>query len=370
MSLKQIYCQDRAIGVLQRAFAAGRVPHAYIFAGPVGVGKFTTAREFAKLLLCKNPTSQTGFADSCGICRSCQLLEADSHPDFQHVYKELLEFTKDGKGKSPPVEFPIDVVREFVIEKVSGKPGLSQRKVFVLSEAEKLNNSSQNCLLKVLEEPPAYCCIILLCTRPDKLFATIKSRAHAVRFGLIAEDKIAEKLSESGLDKKQARYFAGLAQGQLGLAWQWAQLELAGANLYQIKTELVDCIADPNYSDALDLAQQLLRASKSIAAAWAELAAEVSKSDLNRRAAKSIVQIIISALHDAMLAGVEPAKPPVNFDQTEQIRILSRRFDPDSAAAKIADCYRTMRWVEAAVNEKLIFEQLLLNLADSDRIRV
>ena len=105
MSLKEIFCQDKAISILQRAFAADKMPHAYIFAGPEGVGKFKTAYEWAKLLLCKNkvvaresrivnqtPNTKprtTNFADSCGECDSCLSFETGSHPDFNPIYKEL-----------------------------------------------------------------------------------------------------------------------------------------------------------------------------------------------------------------------------------------------------------------------------------------
>ncbi len=201
MSLKQVFCQDKAISILQRAYTAGKVPHAYIFSGQEGVGKFTTAREFAKLLLCKNPVKENDFSDSCGLCESCRLIGGDSHPDFHHVYKELLQYTKDNQDKKTPVEFAIDVVREFILDKVSSRPGLSSMRVFILSEAEKLNNESQNCLLKVLEEPPEYCCIILVCTRLDKMLSTIKSRCQTVRFGPVDEDKIIGKLKDLDLDE-------------------------------------------------------------------------------------------------------------------------------------------------------------------------
>ena len=151
MSLKDIFCQDRALGMLQSAFAADRAAHAYIFAGLEGVGKYTTARQWARLLLCEKPVARgktkKPFADSCGACDSCALFEGGSHPDFNHIYKELREFTKEGKGKAPPVDLPIDVIREFLVEKASNRPTLSQRKVFVISEAERLNKNSQNCLL-------------------------------------------------------------------------------------------------------------------------------------------------------------------------------------------------------------------------------
>ena len=221
MSFKEIFCQDRAIDILQRAFASGKSAHAYIFAGPEGVGKFKTAREWAKLLLCKKPVIEDDFAEACGSCQSCRLFEAGSNPDFNHVYKELREFTTDGKGKPPPVDLPIDVIREFLIAKVSTRPTLSQRKVFVVSEAERLNAASQNALLKVLEEPPGYCCIILLCTRLEKLLPTTKSRSQILRFGPIDECRIIEKLKAMGLEKEQVIGHSFIRVSSLRPDWHW-----------------------------------------------------------------------------------------------------------------------------------------------------
>jgi DNA polymerase-3 subunit delta' len=370
MSLKNIFCQDKAIAILQKALAAGRVPHAYIFAGPEGVGKFAAAREWARLLLCESPTIENDFADSCGLCRSCQLFDAGSHPDFNHVYKELLEFTRDNKGKKTPVDLPIDVIREFLIEKVSTRPTLSKRKVFVVTEAERLNPSSQNALLKSLEEPPEYCCIIMLCTRMEKLLPTTKSRCQIIRFGPVAEDRIIEKLREMGADEQPARYFARLSQGSLGQACRWAELELADGNLYQMKKQLLNSLVKYEYAGALDLAQWLLGESKKIATFRADLDETTSRKDINRRSQTTIVQIIISALHDAMKLNATPAKDLINFDQKEQMQKLAGRFNPEQAAQKIADCYRTLHWIESSVNEKLIFDQLLLNLAASDKMGV
>jgi DNA polymerase-3 subunit delta' len=368
MSLKEVFCQDKAISILQRAYTAGKVPHAYIFAGQEGVGKFTTAREWAKLLLCKNPAKEDGFADSCGVCESCRLIESDSHPDFHHVYKELLQYTEDNQDKKTPVEFAIDVVREFVIGKVSSRPGLSARRVFVLSEAEKLNNESQNCLLKVLEEPPEYCCIILVCTRLDRMLSTIKSRCQTVRFGPVDEDRIVEKAGGLGLEETKARYFARLAEGSLGLACQWGRLELDGAGVYGTKRRIIDSVADLGYSDCLKVAQRLLDESKEISAVWEKLEPATSRSDIKRRIEKTLVQIVASVFHDVMVLNITPAKSLVNFDQKGQIEKIARRFDAEQSAEKIAECFKSRQWIEDAVNERLIFEHLLLNLADSDTI--
>ena len=366
MALKDIFCQDKAIGTLQRALAAGREAHAYIFAGLEGVGKYATARQWARLLLCEQAvdvgTSAEPFADSCGACDACALFEGDSHPDFIHVYKELREFTRDGKGKPPPLDLPIDVVREFLLEKATIRPTHSARKVFVVSEAEKLNASSQNALLKVLEEPPSYCTIILLCTRIERLLPTTRSRCQTIRFGPIDEERITQALTEMGLSQRSARFFARLAQGSLGSARQWARLECDGTKLFETKKQVVASLARLNLADALDLADRLLGQAKEIASNWAGLDKTVSKADLARRAQKTLIRMMISAFHDAMRVNLVPESDLIHADQPREIAALAGRLDPESAARCIDDGYEALRWIDANVNEKLIFERLLLRI--------
>ena len=370
MSFNDIFCQDKAIETIQRAFVSGRLANAYIFNGPEGIGKFKTALEWAKLLLCNTPVIENNTADSCGSCQSCQLFEVGSHPDFNHVYKELKEFTEDGKGKAAPVDLPISVIREFLIEKASTKPSLSKGKIFIVSEAEKLNTSSQNSLLKILEEPPEYCRIILLCTCLDKLLPTTKSRSQIVQFASIEVDRIIESLWEMGLDENRARYFAFLSQGSLGIACQWAKLELADANLYTIKKELISSLVDCEYSDTLDLAVELLNKSKKIANIWVDIDKTTSKADINRRVDKTLVKVVISALHDAMKWNISKDYEIINFDQKEQIKKLAGCFDSELLAEKISDCFMAQQWIESSVNEKLVFEHLLLNIINSDKMQV
>ena len=370
MSLRDIFCQDSAIELLLRGYLSEHSAHAYIFAGVEGAGKFKTACEFGKLLLCRKPRAEKGLADSCGECESCRCFEAGSHPDFVHVYKELLEFTEDGKGKTPPVEMPVDVIREFLIAAVSNRPTLSARKVFVVSEAQKLNIFSQNALLKVLEEPPAYCCIILLCTRLESLLATTKSRCQIIRFGPVDQQRIFEALIEMGLGKKEAQFFSLLAQGSIGRACSWAQLELTGAKLYQTKLELVESLADYKYEDSLELSQRFVRAGKKLGEAWAEKDSAVSKSDINRKASQTLIRIVISALQDVMKLNLGDESAMTNADQKEWIAKLARNLGTEQAAERITDCFESLHWVESSVNERLIFEQLLLNLAVYDRMKV
>jgi DNA polymerase-3 subunit delta' len=366
MSLKEVFSQDRAIDILQKAFGAGKNPHAYIFAGPDGVGRFKVAGEWAKMLLCSEPVKKGGFSDSCGSCESCRLFDAGSHPDFNHVYKELLEFTRDGKNKKTPLKFPIDVVREFVIEKASSKPSLSQRKVFVLDEGEKLSNQAQNCLLKILEEPPSYCTIILLCTRLENLLATTKSRCRILRFGPVLEDRIFDKIREINLPENQARFFARLAGGSLGQGLKWAQLETQGAGLYQTKKQLIKSLSDCTYDQSLKLAQWIIEQGKKLADTWSDFDKNTSKKDISRRAQETLLGIIISALHDSIKMNLGQDSTVVNFDQSGLIKNLAGRFDCEICTERIEDCYLALRQIAANANEKLVFERLLLNFANSD----
>ncbi|MHC4740301.1 MAG: DNA polymerase III subunit [Planctomycetota bacterium] len=373
MSFKNIFCQDKGISLLQRAFAAERVPHAFIFAGVEGVGKFKVAIEWAKLLLCADPVIEKNrpeSVDSCGLCESCRAFDSGAHPDFSHIYKELLEFTKDNKDKKTPTELSIHVIREFLVDKVAARPSLSKRKVFVVSEAEKLNNSSQNSLLKILEEPPGDCCIILLCTRLEKLLQTTRSRCRIVRFGPIDEGIIVEKLPAMGIDKKRSLYFARLSQGSLGLARRWAELEAADGGIFETKKQVVASITELKYTEIPELAADLVARSKAISEAWAQADKKASKKDIGRAASKSVVRMVISAIYDAMNHTVRPENEIINLDQKQNIDKLARKFGPNELAQRIVDCFEILRYIEAGVNEKLVFEQLLFNLASSDRMAV
>ena len=208
----------------------------------------------------------------------------------------------------------------------------------------------------------------MLCTRPEKLLATIRSRCQVLRFGSIEEERILERVKQAGVNGEKAKYFARLAQGSLGQACQWAQLESRDAEIYQTKKEIVSSLAGYEYGESLDLAERFLNESRRIAEVWAEFDKISGKTEMNRRAAKIIIRIIISALQDAMKLEFA-SEEIINADQREQIKKLAGRFGREEAAERIADCYRTASWIEANVNEKLVFEQLLLNMAAFDTIQ-
>jgi len=364
MVLKDIYCQDRAIGILQKAYFANKVAHAYIFSGPNGVGRFTTAMQWAKMLLCENPKKTKNFSDSCGTCPSCEVFQGAAHPDLKIVQKELVEYTKNGKGKTTPLDLPIDVIREFLIDKAADRPMMSKNSVYIVKEAEKLNNASQNALLKLLEEPTKHCFIILLCTRTERLLPTTLSRCQTIRFGPVDEEHIVEKLTDLCIDQDQAIYWARFSEGSIGTALNWANLKVEDQTCHQIKTHLVNSLADQTFGGSIELAEWFCKASKAISKAMSAQYDNISKKDITRQAQKGLMKMAVCAFRDALNMNLGKDGALTNFDQQDQIKKLAAKNDVERAAAKIEKTYENLRWIDASVNEKLIFEELLLNYAN------
>ena len=369
MSLSEVYCQDKAIESLQRAYGAGKLAHAHVFVGAKGVGKFTMARQWAKMLLCENQVvSKVGdidYHDSCGACASCLVFEGEGHPDFKHIYKELVKFTKEGKNKTSPVDMPKVVIDEFLIDTVSGKPKMAERVVYIVDEAERMNASSQNALLKVLEEPPGHCSIILLCSRLDRILPTTLSRCQVIRFGSVDEERIVEKLGSMGVGTAEAVYWSRFSEGSVGVAMSWAGLELAESSCFAIKQKLIRGLARQGLADSIEFAEWMSGCVKQIATAWVSKEKERSKTDITRRVQEGLLQMIIAAYSDVMRVGIGADDTLVNADQVEDINLLAGKCGAEQAAERIDKTYENIRWIHSSVNEKLIFEELLLNFGGS-----
>src|SRR2546421_1586501 len=208
--------QDSAIQSLRDAHRADRMPHAMLFAGPVGVGKATTARALGALWLCEKPK-----ADSpCGKCESCRLFDAGNHPDFHVIVKELIRY-HDRAGTSKGIDLSIHVIRPELLDKAAMKPAMGRGKVFVIEQAELLNNEAANAMLKTLEEPPGRTIIMLLTDQPGLLLPTIRSRCRTIQFASLADDLVKSELKKRGIDNGVAASAAKFADGSLGLNLKW-----------------------------------------------------------------------------------------------------------------------------------------------------
>jgi DNA polymerase III subunit gamma/tau len=148
--------QEHVKDVLKAALAQGRVGHAYLFSGPRGVGKTTTARLIAMTANCTGPMPKP-----CGECESCLSVRAGSHPDVMEI---------DAASNNS-----VDDVRD-LREKVSLAAMHGGKKIYILDEAHMMSRAAFNALLKTLEEPPSHVIFILATTEPEKIIPTILSR--------------------------------------------------------------------------------------------------------------------------------------------------------------------------------------------------
>ena len=176
--LDEVVGQRAVTQTLRNAIASGRIAQAFVFAGPRGVGKTTTARILARMLNCeKGPTP-----DPCGACDPCREIAEGRDMD-------VLEF-------DAATHTGIDNIREVIISGLAILPARDRYKVFVIDEVHQLSASSFNALLKSIEEPPPHVAFIMATTAPDKIPDTIVSRSQVFEFKTISSRLIAEQLAK------------------------------------------------------------------------------------------------------------------------------------------------------------------------------
>ncbi len=183
--------QPHVVRALQHAVAENRVGHAYLFSGPRGTGKTSTARILAKALNC----TDLHEGEPCGACTSCLEITKGTSLDVT----ELDAASNNG----------VDAMRDLVNHANLGTPG--RWKVYIVDEVHMLSNAAANALLKTLEEPPSHVVFVLATTDPQKVPATIRSRTQHLEFRLLAADTLATLLSD-------VRVEAGLAVDDESLA--------------------------------------------------------------------------------------------------------------------------------------------------------
>ncbi len=167
--------QEHIIRTLSNQLDSGRIAHAYLFAGPRGTGKTSTAKLFARAINCANPEN----GDPCGKCDACQAFMADDNMDIIEI---------DAASNNG-----VDNIRD-IRDKVVFTPAHAKYKVYIIDEVHMLSGGAFNALLKTLEEPPAHVVFILATTEIHKLPATILSRCQRFDFRLISSEVIFDRL--------------------------------------------------------------------------------------------------------------------------------------------------------------------------------
>ena len=187
---------------LQRTVASDRIAGAYLFVGPTGVGKETIAHYFAQLIFCQQ-AAQPPIV--CGTCLACRKVDSGNHPDLQFIRPE---------GRLLRIGQIRELQKQIVYE-----PLESSRKVYILTDVERMNAEAENCLLKTLEEPPAASVLILLTSNIQVLLPTTRSRCQILQFHPMPTQELAAVLTDRfSVAPEQATTLAIAAGGAIGKA--------------------------------------------------------------------------------------------------------------------------------------------------------
>jgi DNA polymerase-3 subunit delta' len=334
MPLRDVESQEHALDVLRRALTGGRVHHAYLFAGPDGVGKTLAARGMAEALLCGTPQPD---GDACGACHHCLRARAGQHPD-QHLIARQPK--ADGALEQA---IKIDQVRELQ-RSLSFKRFEAARRAVVIAEAERMNTSTANALLKTLEEPGEGTHFVLVTSAPHLLLPTILSRCQRVRFAPLPRPVVARHLQAgAGLDAESADLVAGLAEGSVGRG-----LTLAKSPLLAERADLLAKLDDPrglhDVAGRLDLAERLAE----------------KKDDL-----PLVLHLLRTWFRDLMLVREGLGDDHlVHRDLAERARARATQLSAEQILDRLAAINATERGVfEQAANARLALETLSLRLA-------
>jgi DNA polymerase-3 subunit delta' len=252
------------------AHQSGRLHHAWLLAGPRGIGKATLAWRFARFLLSGEGESSLfgGGPESLEVAADAPgraLVDARSHPDLFHLRRTVNPDT--GRMRA---EIAVDDVRDLGAF-MHMTPAMGKWRVAIVDSADEMNRNSANAVLKILEEPPPNAVLLMVAHAPGRLLPTIRSRCRRLALQPLAEDIVVRLLGDYAPDVKaeEGAVLARLSEGSIGRA-----LELAGAGSLDLYREMVDVLATLPELDMVRLhgfAERFARRGEEANAAWRSL---------------------------------------------------------------------------------------------------
>lgn len=313
-----------AVDMLRQHVARGAPRHAYLFAGPPGVGRRTLALRLAQSLNCTQPI-QPGVP--CGGCTECKQIEEMKHPDVTPVQAE----SEGGTLK-------VDQVRE-ARRRLGLKPFQSKYRVVLFLRFQEANDAASNALLKILEEAPSYAVLILTADSREELLPTIVSRCEVLRLQPAPVEAVESFLRERGATEDTARLLAHISGGRPGLALK----------LLQEPERLA--YRDEKLSDL----RSLLPATRAQRFSYAD---RLSK---DRSAMRGVLTLWLSFWRDVLWRASGADTQPDNIDRLADIDSLAERVGLPGARRIVSDLEKALGRLDANVNARLLAEVLLLD---------
>ena len=334
----------RVKDALKRMITSGRLPGSLLFAGEEGVGKRLFALEVARALNCRTPKDSEG----CGVCPSCVRIAKLNYPerDDADEWAQIIwtDHPDVGLVEAPKRVLRVEQMRQ--IEKEANfRPFEGKARVFLVDEADKLNDASANALLKVLEEPPRTSYLILITARPAMLLPTILSRCQMIRFAPLAPAEIEAHLLKNKLaDSKTAKLRARAAGGSLGRA--------LSNDMVTFTSQRKAMLGVLNALVMTNDRAQLLRSAEQLNEAQ-------YKDEYEER-----LDVLETLIRDAWMLslGVTPGLL-VNEDLASELEKISQRMDPSRVSDWILQIEDVRESLIVNVNRKATTDSLFLTMA-------
>jgi DNA polymerase-3 subunit delta' len=358
---QSILGQPYAVGVLQNALEHHQLAGAYLFVGPDGVGKRTTAIQFAKAL--------------CGASSEndprARTINAGTSPDVR-------ETEPQGAGRMISIAqlWPRDGNTDFrpenaMLRDISFEPITGPKRVFIIKDAEGLNEASGNSLLKTLEEPPSYLHFLLTATSTSAVLPTILSRCQVVRFGVLPADDVERALIERfGVGDSQARFLALYAEGRLGRAVALARSPslLAGRDL--LLDFARDLVTAPPIK-SFKLSEEFRKLAPKLRAGEEDADGGVGDGEEKSTRAPILRALDLLTLYYRDLLAVcvlgEKHAHPVNADRFEEIVGAAEHYKPAQLESAITLLLALRRAIERNANAQLAIDVLFTRLTALSR---
>jgi len=361
VSFAELQHQPSAAAALEAALAAERVPHAFIFCGPAGVGKALAARLLARTLLCERPKTGRGkhpTVAACGSCPQCLLCDAGTHPDLNWFAKP-----------ADRAELPISLVTRrddspqglTINESVQLKPMQAACRVTVIEDAEEMNASAANAFLKTFEESPQGSYLVLLVTSLDTLLPTIRSRGQLVRFRSLPHRFVADLLArDTGLGADEAAVLARFSEGSIQRA-----AALARSDFLALRRDVLAALPAAGRAEALVIADAVMEWASRQAGEQQTTGKKVEENELRRTHLKRALDLMGSLLRDALVAATAgPEADLINADATPLVQRIAQRLAPDALERGLRRMIEYQTYVDRNVHNALLIENACLHMAD------
>jgi len=334
---------SRVKAVLKRMLVSDRLPGAMLFTGEEGIGKKLFALEIARALNCRTPKDN----EACGVCSSCVRIRKLNYPtrDDADEWTQIIwtDHPDVGLVVAPRRVLRVEQMRQ--IEKEANyRPFEGKARVFLIDEADKLNDASANALLKVLEEPPRTSHLILITARPAMLLPTILSRCQMIRFSPLTPDEIQSHLVKNDIDLKTARLRARAAGGSMGRALSGDLVTFTSQRKAMLKVLNALVLSDDR--------AQLLRSAEQLNEAQ-------YKDEFEER-----LDVLETLIRDAWMLslGVDTLKI-VNEDLSAELKEIAQKMDPSRAGDWILQIEDLREQLIVNVNRKITVDSLFLVMA-------